>query len=161
MRQGKTEQGSDSSLHVYQKKLHSSPENELPGPTWSTPREFPTWFDTQDSPVSDLVHNTRYAHFEEVRCSTHGTGCLPIDMLFQLTRFCIGHSTTVNLERKLRETTCVSGTPTQTRDTEKRACNRRTTREDTTDKYSIVIHIRIDDNREYCISIHFRMYNKH
>ena len=89
-----------------------------------------------------LVHNTRYADFAEVRCFTCGTGCLPINLLFRLTRFCIGHFTTVNLERKLRETTCLSGAPTQTGDTEKRACNRRTTREDTTEKYSIVTHIR-------------------
>ena len=121
------------------KNLHSSTESKLPSPTWSTPREFQVSILVGTTrvpgyqlgpqrkiakPGSDLVHDTRYAHFAEVRCSTGGTGCLSSDLLYQLTRFCIGHLTTVNLERKLRETTCLSGAPTQTRDTEKQPQNK-------------------------------------
>ena len=72
----------------------------------------------------------------------HSWHVMPSDLLFQLTRFCIGHFTTGNLERQLRETTCLSGAPSEARDTEKRACNHRTTREETTNKHSIVIHIK-------------------
>ena len=64
----------------------------------------------------------------------------------------------MNLKRKHREIKHVSGAPTQTGDTEKRACNRRT-REGNTNKYSTVIHIRMDHHREYCTSTQFRMDN--
>ena len=108
----------DSSLHAYQKNIHISTEQELPGPTWSTPREFQVSNLVRNTrqPGSDLVRNTRDSHFAEVRCTTCGTGCLPIDSLFQLTHFCVG----MNLERKHQEITRVSGAPTQTRDTEAR-----------------------------------------
>ena len=141
-----------------QENLHSSTENELPGPTWST-RGFQPGPQRQKARFQpDPQHQICALRRSTLLHSWHG---MPSDLLFQLTRFCIGHFTTGILERQLRETTCLSGAPTQTRDTEKRACNRRTTREETTNKHSIVIHIKINDNREYCISIHFRMYKNH
>ena len=74
--------------------------------------QVPTWSTT-----------TRDAHFAEARCATRGTGCLPIDSLLQIDSLCIGHFTTMNLERKKhREWTALialSGSPTQTGDTEK------------------------------------------
>ena len=42
----------------------------------------------------NLVNNTRDAHFAEVRCTTRGTECLPINLL------CIGHFTTHNESRE-------------------------------------------------------------
>ena len=48
---------------------------------------------------NNLVNNTWDAHLAEVRCTTRGTGCLPIDLPFLIDSLCIGHFTTVNLER--------------------------------------------------------------
>ena len=45
-----------------------------------------------------LVNNTGDTHFNDVRLATHGTGCFPLDSL------CIGHLTTINLERETSST---------------------------------------------------------
>ena len=105
-------------------------------PTWSTPTE-------------------RAAYFPRVRCTTRDTGCLPIDSFLHWTL------STVNLEMKHRERHVCSNDQTTPK---KRACNRRNTEcQDKTGRhrkrYSIVIHIRIDLNREYRISIHLRIDN--
>ena len=88
------------------------------------------------------------------------TGYLPVDLLFAIDSLLHWTRSTVNLEMKHREKHVCSNDTTNTR---KRACNRRNTERRNTgrhhERYSIVIQIRIDVNREYRISIHIRIDN--
>ena len=128
-----------------------------------TSRKTSTDYNSSESklPGSHLVDNnlvniTRDAHSAEARSATRGTGCLSIDSLLPLDSLCIAHFTTMNLKKKKhREWTgllALSGSQTQTRDTEKHACDRRT-EEDNNRAYDISIHLEIDNSREYRISI--------
>ena len=107
--------------------------------------QAPTWSTT-----------TRDTHFAEARCATRGTGCLPIDSFLPIDSSALDtfrHWISRGKHRKWAGLTALSGSPTQTGDTEEHACNRRT-KEDNNRAYKISIHLKIDNNREYSTSIH-------
>ena len=141
----------DSSLLRLPKNLHSSTANEVPGPT-----PDPQHPDSQDPTWSATP---------EMRTSQKYAAPLVALDAFRLARSFNRLPSAWTLydnesREKTLEMTRVSGVPTQTGDREKSACNRRT-REDNTNKCSIVVHIRMNHNREYCISIHLRIDNNH
>ena len=108
---------------------------------------------TREFQVSNLVGNKRESCVLPKSTLYHSRhGCLPIDSFLHWTL------STVNLEMKHRGRHDCSNDQTTQR---KRACNRRNTERRKNgihcERCSIVIHIRIDPNREYRISIHLRM----
>ena len=82
---------------------------------------YPVYSDTKlaGCQISKLIHlhTTREI---QVRF-----GCLPVDLLFSIDSLLHGTLFDSESRDKTSGKTLVSGSPTQTRDTEKRACNRR------------------------------------
>ena len=104
MRQGRKKQNKvTESSDSFLAKLFSSTENTLarfqPGRHHQR-KPFSRLVNTDRSPSFHLVSNTRDAPFTEVRCASRGTECLSLDSLFPVDSLCIGHCSTMNLERK-------------------------------------------------------------